>query len=142
MTLVIQQSQFKMQIAFAVCILNFALCVSSFAQDIPELTQPVNDFAGVIDPASEQALDSLIRSLQQASGDVVVVATVDTFKPYGDINEYAVKMFENHGRGIGQKGKDNGLLVVVAVNDRRVKIETGYDLEAFVPDGFAGEVIR
>ena len=54
----------------------------------------------------------MIRSLQQASGDVVVVATVPTFKPYGDIREYAVKMFENGGRGIGQKGKDNGLLVL------------------------------
>src|SRR5262245_6924090 len=76
-------------------------------QDIPELTRPVNDFANVIDPESEQKLDEMIRALQQASGDVVVVATVPTFKPYGDIREYAVKMFENHGRGIGQKGRDN-----------------------------------
>jgi uncharacterized protein len=51
-------------------------------------------------------------------------------------------MFENGGRGIGQKGKDNGLLIVVAVQDRKVRIEVGYDLEAFVPDGFAGETIR
>ena len=59
-------------------------------------------------------MEALIRSLQQATGDVVVVATVDTFQPYADIGEYAVKMFENRGRGIGQKGKDNGLLVLVA----------------------------
>ena len=72
----------------------------------------------------------------------MVVATIDTFAPYADIDEYAVKMFENHGRGIGERGKDNGLLVVVAVKDRRVRIEPGYDLEGFVPDGFAGETIR
>ena len=65
-----------------------------------------------------------------------------TFKPYGDISEYAVKMFENGGRGIGAKGKDNGLLIVVAVEDRRVKVEVGYDLEQFITDGFAGETIR
>ena len=51
-------------------------------------------------------------------------------------------MFENRGRGIGAKGKDNGLLVLVAVKDRRVWVEVGYDLEQFVTDGYAGEVSR
>ena len=50
----------------------------------------------------------MIRTLQAATGDVVVVATVPTIEPYGDIREYAIKLFENHGKGIGQKGKDNG----------------------------------
>ncbi len=108
----------------------------------PALTGPVNDFANVIDPDSKRQLDERIRALQAASGDVVVVATVPTFQPYADIEEYAVKMFENGGRGIGVKGKDNGLLIVVAVQDRKIKIEVGYDLEEFVTDGFAGETIR
>jgi uncharacterized protein len=127
--------------------LLFALVVAASplrAQPLPpELTQPVNDFANVIDPQSKASLDMLTRSLQQASGDVLVVATIPTFKPsYGDIREYAVKMFENHGRGIGQRGKDNGVLILVAVNDRQVWIEVGYDLEQFVTDGFAGETSR
>jgi len=108
----------------------------------PELTQPVNDFAKVIDPESAAKMDELIRSLQRASGDVVVVATIDTFMPYGDIREYAVKMFENGGRGIGQKGKDNGLLILLAVKDRQVWVEVGYDLEEFITDGYAGELSR
>jgi uncharacterized protein len=108
----------------------------------PVLTAPVNDFANVIDSASESELDRRIRALQNASRDVVVVATIPTFQPYADIEEYAVKMFENSGRGIGEKGKDNGLLIVVAVQDRKIKIEVGYDLEQFVSDGFAGETIR
>src|SRR5262247_3980935 len=108
----------------------------------PELTQPVNDFARVIDAQSAQTMEALIRSLQHASGDVVVVATIPTFKPFGDIREYAVKMFENHGRGIGQKGKYNGLLVLLAVNDRKVWIEVGYCLEEFVTDIFSGETSR
>jgi uncharacterized protein len=119
------------------------VAATAAAQDLPpELTQPVNDFANVIDEPSKQTMESLIRSLQQASGDVVVVATVPTFKPYGDIREYAVKMFENRGRGIGQRGKDNGLLILLAVNDRQVWVEVGYDLEQFVTDGFAGETSR
>ncbi len=109
---------------------------------IPQLTAPVNDFANVIDDSSERELDRRIRALQAASSDVVVVATVPTYKPYADIDEYAVKMFENGGRGIGQKGKDNGLLIVVAVDDRKIRIEVGYDLEQFITDGFAGETIR
>jgi uncharacterized protein len=112
------------------------------AQDVPELTSPVNDFAGVIDPGSEAQLEMLIRALQQASGDVVVVATVPSVQSYGDIRQYAVEMFENHGRGIGQKGVDNGLLVLLAVEDREVWVETGYDLEQFITDGFAGETSR
>ena len=109
----------------------------------PELTRPVNDFANVIDAASEAEIERRILALKNATGDVVVVATIETFQPsYADIQEYAVKMFENRGRGIGDKGKDNGLLVLVAVKDRRVRVEVGYDLEQFVTDGYAGEVSR
>jgi uncharacterized protein len=132
--------------ASLVAILALSLfCASSplaAQEDIPELTQPVNDFANVIDAESERQMEALIRSLQQASGDVVVVATVPTFQPYGDIREYAVKMFENHGRGIGERGKDNGLLVLLAVSDRQVWTEVGYDLEQFITDGYAGETAR
>ena len=108
----------------------------------PLLTAPVNDHANVIDPESEREMDRRIRALLATTGDVVVVATVPTYQPYGDISEYAVKMFENGGRGIGAKGKDNGLLIVVAVDDRKIKIEVGYDLEQFITDGFAGDTIR
>jgi uncharacterized protein len=108
----------------------------------PELTRPVNDFASVIDPASETEIERRILELKKAAGDVVVVATIDTFAPYGDLREYAVKMFENRGRGVGDKGKDNGLLVLLAVKDRRVWVEVGYDLEQFITDGFAGDVSR
>lgn len=125
----------------------FALAIGAASRAIaqpepPELTAPVNDFAGVIDPDSARALDTLVRQLQAASGDVIIVATVKTYQPWGDIQSYANRMFENHGRGIGQKGRDNGLLVLLAVDDRRVWIETGYELEAFITDGFAGETSR
>ena len=108
----------------------------------PELTAPVNDFAGVIDRSSAAALETLIRQLQAASGDVLVVATVQTFKPYADLKSYAVQMFENHGKGIGTRKGDNGALVVLAVDDRQVWIEVGNGLEGFVTDGFAGETSR
>jgi uncharacterized protein len=117
--------------------------VTLHAQPLPpELTQTVNDFAHVIDAGNAAEMDRQIRALKAATGDVVVVATIDTFAPYGDIREYAVKTFENRGRGIGDKGKDNGLLVLLAVRDRKVQVEVGYDLEQFVTDGYSGEISR
>jgi uncharacterized protein len=108
----------------------------------PRLTAPVNDFANVIDASSEAQLDALIRKLQTATGDVMAIATVKTFQPFGDLQSYALEMFENGGQGIGAKGKDNGVLIVLAVDDREVRIETGYGLEGFITDGFAGETSR
>lgn len=120
-----------------------ALALPARAQTAPpELTAPVNDFANVIDAGSERQLDTLIRALQAASGDVMVVATVKTFQPWADLKSFAVEMFENGGKGIGTKGKDNGVLIVLALDDRQVWIETGYGIEGFVTDGFAGETSR
>ena len=112
------------------------------AQEYPALTQPVNDLAGVVDPSSAARIDGMIRALQAKTGDVVVVATVKTIAPESDIRAYAVKLFENGERGIGAKGHDNGLLVLLAVAERRVWIEVGYGLEEFITDGFSGETSR
>jgi uncharacterized protein len=110
--------------------------------NLPELTQPVNDFAHVIDSSNAAEIDRMIRTLKAATGDAVVVATAPSIEPYGDIREYANKLFENHGRGIGDKGKNNGLLILLAVRERKVWIEVGYELEQWVTDGFAGETSR
>ena len=87
-------------------------------------------------------MSRMIRALQAKTGDVVVVATVSTIEPYGDIREYANKLFENGGRGVGDKGKDNGALLVVALKEHKIWIEVGYGLEPFVTDGYSGETTR
>ena len=126
----------------------FVLVVSGFGrlaiaqEPLPELTAPVNDFARVIDADNAAQMDKMIRALEAASGDVVVVATVPDINGYGDIREYATRLFENHGRGIGDKGKDNGVLILLALKERAVWVEVGYDLEQYVTDGFAGETSR
>jgi uncharacterized protein len=107
---------------------------------LPSLTAPVNDFAHVLDADAARQLDARIRALQTASGDAVVVVTVPTIESFGSIEEYAVKLFEQ--AKIGQRDKDNGVLVLVAVKEHRVRIEVGYGLEEFVTDGFAGDTIR
>ena len=72
-------------LALAFC----AAALPAFAQTAPpELTAPVNDFAGVIDRSGEEQLETLIRKLQAASGDVMIVATVKTFQPWADLQSY------------------------------------------------------
>jgi uncharacterized protein len=112
------------------------------AATLPALTEPVNDFAHVIDGESAAEMDRIIRALQAKTGDAVVVVTVPGIEPAGDIREYAENLFENHGRGVGEKGKDNGLLILLALKERRVWIEVGYGLEQFITDGFSGETSR
>jgi uncharacterized protein len=137
-------------IALSPIVIAFVLAVAainasaqaSASTPLPELTQPVNDFARIIDPQSAAEMERMIRALQEKTGDVVVVATVPTVEPYGSVKDYAVKLFENHGRGIGQKGKDNGLLILLGLKERRVEVEVGYDLEQWITDGFAGETSR
>ena len=133
-----------LRLALAVAVLaRLAAGALAAPAPLPVLSEPVHDFASVIDPASAARLDQLSRALQRGTGDVIVVVTIKTFQPdYGDIRDYAVKLFENHGRGIGDKDKDNGLLVVLAVDDRKVWVETGYGLEGAITDGFAGETSR
>ena len=110
------------------------------AQDLPNLPSPVNDFAKVVDAESARTLDARIRALRKASGDIVVVATVPTFAPYGSMEEYATKLFE-HAK-LGRKGQDQGLLIVLAVQEKKIRVEVGYGLEGIITDGFSGETIR
>jgi uncharacterized protein len=117
-----------------------SVCAARAAQSLPSLTAPVNDFAHVISSDVASELDRRIRVLQSTTGDVVVVATVKTFAPYGSIEEYALRLFE--AAGIGTRNKDNGVLIVLALDERRVRIEVGYGLEEFITDGFSGETIR
>jgi uncharacterized protein len=126
-------------LAAAIAIVTVA-AVEARAQTLPALTQPVNDFAHVIDADSAAQIDRRVRALQAATKDAVVVATVDSYAPYASIEEYAVHLFEQ--AGVGTRADDNGVLIVLAVEEKRVRIEVGYGLEAFITDGFAGETIR
>jgi uncharacterized protein len=125
-----------------VAALAFAATAALAADPLPALTEPVNDFAHVVDADSAAKMEQMIRALQAKTGDVVVVVTVPTVKPYADAQEYANKLFLNQGRGIGEKGKDNGVLILLALAERRVQIEVGYGLEQWITDGFSGETSR
>ena len=120
------------------------MCVAAAQPPAPQLTAPVNDLARLIDPASKTELERRIRLLMDATGDVIIVATVPTYEGFADIRELAVKMFENRGRGIGGKESDNGLLIVVSQREgpARGRSKSATASKEIIPDGLAGEIIR
>ncbi len=124
-----------------VCILLIFLIIPFFvyAGDIPQSSGWVNDFAGVINPEYKEKLNSLIEELEQKTSAEIAVVTVDSIAPY-DEKEYARRLFDNWKPG--KKGKDNGVLVLLAVKERRWRIETGYGVEGILPDGLCGDIGR
>jgi len=107
------------------------------AQDFPALTGYVNDSADLLSPQGKDELESQLARLEKDTTAQVFVATV---KSLGDdsIEDYASRLFEQWK--IGQKDKDNGVLFLVALDDRKMRIEVGYGLEPVITDGRAGRI--
>lgn len=98
----------------------------------------VNDFAGVMRSDDRQATELILIELEQKSGAQVAVVTLKSLEG-GQIDEVATRLFERWK--IGQKGKNNGLLLLAAMEDRNARIETGYGFEGVLPDASAGRLI-
>ena len=112
---------------------------TAHAQVLPKPGSYVSDFARVIDPSSLQRLERLCQELETKTGTQLAVVTIESLK--GEpIEDFAVKLFEQWG--IGKKDKANGLLLLIAVQDRKSKIEVGYGLEPVITDGISGEILR
>ena len=99
----------------------------------------VNDFAGLLTPAERQTLEQKLQSFEQQSGNQIAVVTISAL---GDdtIENYAVALFKEWG--IGSKQHDNGILLLVARDDREVRIEVGYGLEGALPDALSHTIIQ
>jgi len=99
----------------------------------------VVDLAGVLDGNANARLNALLRELEQKTTAQVLVLTVQSLDGQA-IEEFALDTKEQWK--LGQKGKDNGVLLVVAVNDRKYRIEVGYGLESILPDSLVGTIGR
>jgi len=99
----------------------------------------VNDYANVISASDEQQLVSMISELRQKTGAEIAVVTIQSLEG-GEIDDFTVRLFKKWG--IGQKGKDNGLMFLAAMKDRKMRIEVGYGLEGAIPDSKAGRIRR
>lgn len=99
----------------------------------------VNDFAGVIDPDNAAKMESLSREILEKTGAAIVVATLPELGPNEDINLYTSGLYQ--AWGIGKKGEDKGVLILLAVKERKIRIETGYGVEGVLPDGRVGAIL-
>ncbi|WP_316824623.1 TPM domain-containing protein [Pedobacter miscanthi] len=111
----------------------------AFAQDFPEKPNTlVNDYANVLSADQKQALENKLVAFSDSSSTQIAIAILKSVGGY-DINEYAVELLRKWG--VGQGGKNNGIMIVVAVGDRKISIQTGYGLEGALPDIYAKRII-
>jgi uncharacterized protein len=109
------------------------------AVEYPSPTGYVNDFANMLSPGDVVRLNNELIAIEKNTTVEIAIVTVDSLQGVS-VEEYAVKLFEKWG--IGKKGKDNGLLILVSKNDREYRIETGYGLEGTINAARAGRIGR
>jgi len=127
------------QITALLILLIFPLKIEAKELILPQSQGYVNDFAGVISSEDASQIDGLAKELEDKTTAQLAVVTIKSTAPE-TIETYALKLFEKWG--IGKKGKDNGVLLLVAVEDRQVRIETGYGLEGAIPDVLSHRIIE
>jgi uncharacterized protein len=113
-----------------------------YAQDIPEKPSPpklVNDFAGLLNPQEVNNLEVKLEDFNNTTSTQIVVAIVKSLNGY-DPNDFTQKLGEKWG--VGQKGKNNGLVIMVCPSERKMSIQTGYGLEAVIPDATCKLIIE
>ncbi len=111
---------------------------SASAVEIPVLNSRVNDYAKMLSPATVQQLENMLATLEQEESTQIAVLTVTSLNG-ANLEGFSMKVVESWG--IGQKGLDNGALLLIAKNDRKIRIEVGYGLEGSLTDLTAGRII-
>ena len=109
------------------------------ALDFPRLTGRVVDDAGLLSAAEERRLTAKLESHEQATSNQLVVVTLPSLQG-SEIEDFGYQLGRHWG--IGQAGRDNGVLLIVAPNERKVRIEVGYGLEGDLPDAIAKLIIE
>ncbi|MFC4291821.1 TPM domain-containing protein [Sphingorhabdus arenilitoris] len=124
---------------FLPILLFFGAIPAVYSQDFPALTDRVVDQADLLSPDEEAALISKLKKLEDETQRQLVVATISDLQDY-DIADYGWRLGEHWG--IGDKKRDDGMILIIAPNERRMRIEVGQELEAVLPDVLAGRIIR
>lgn len=119
------------------CVLEMS---SIWAQNIPKFTgERVLDVAGLLRPETKAYLNDILKAHEDSTSNQVMVLVVKSLDGY-DIETYATKALRTYQ--LGQKDKNNGVLILISVDDRAVRIETGYGLEGALPDALCGRIIE
>ena len=128
-------------LGFILTLILFAVFKASapaYALDVPALRGRVNDYAKTLSPDQTRALEQQLEQFEQETGHQIAVLTVPSLE--GDsLEDFSIRVAEKWQ--IGKKGFDNGVILVVALKDRRLRLEVGYGLEGILPDAIANQII-
>jgi uncharacterized protein len=120
--------------------LGFLFSGSAFALSVPDHpVGRVHDEAGLLTVDQRQNLESKLAAFEQETTNQIVVAIFPSLEGES-LEDYSIRLAEKWK--IGQKGKDNGIILLIFPNDRRLRIEVGYGLEAALPDAYASRIIE
>jgi len=132
-------SVFSRRLAGLALWLFLCLATAAWAEvAVPVLTARVTDLTGTLSATQRGALEGQLQAIETRSTSQIAILMVPTTQPES-IEQYSIRVVD--AWKLGQKGKDNGLLLLVAKNDRKVRIEVGYGLEGVIPDAIARRVI-
>lgn len=127
------------KILLLICLLG---SIIGWSQNIPKAPNPpklVNDFTGKLTAEQVNQLEQKLVALDESTSNQIAIVIINSLDGY-DIQEYATKLFREWG--IGNKKNNNGVLILAALGDRKLRIEVGYGLEGAIPDITAGSIIR
>jgi len=131
----------KPAIFFALLLLIFGTASVGHAVEVPALPpDPVVDLAGIIDDSVKTKLNRYLRELEQKTTAQVAILTIKSLEGQS-LEDFSITIAHDKWK-LGQKGKDNGVLVMIAQNDRKYRIEVGYGLEGILPDSMVGSIGR
>jgi uncharacterized protein len=120
-------------------LLLFAGFGTAGARDVPALKGHVNDYAAMLSQAGQRQLEAVLTDLEQKDSTQIVVLTIPSLE--GDsLEDFSIRLAE--AWKIGQKGTDNGAILLIVKNDRKIRIEVGYGLEGRLTDLMSGRIIR
>lgn len=112
--------------------------VSAQTLVFPKPTGFVNDFAGILSIQERTEFETALGQFEKETGNEIVIVIVPNLQE-ATVEDFSVRLFEKWK--IGKKGNDNGLLILISMEERKSRIETGYGLEPVITDGLAGEIL-
>jgi len=129
----------KLFIFLIIAVFSFTTAVAQNVIEKPNPPVLVTDLAGVLSPEQKQALENKLVAIDDSSSNQIAVVILPTLEG-NPIEEYATKLFRTWG--IGNKKTNNGILLLIAIQDKKIRIEVGYGLEGAIPDITANSIIE
>jgi len=111
----------------------------AFGLDVPALKGRVNDYGNILSSSTEGQLEAVLGELERTDSTQIVVLTIPSLEG-GSLEDFSIRVADQWK--IGQENKDNGAILLISKNERKLRIEVGYGLEGSLTDLISGRIIR